>query len=457
MPGITLDKLKQFESLIKKCLVAKYGKYLPQDKVTLLNSTSFVNEDILKNVNSVETAQGNTIRAVLGGIIDVRCTKEIKIDEKLESIDYGSYLQDGLIEYYTQELANKYHLRVDDKPELKDNLDMIVALKNRLDEENFNEMAFTKNAVEILDAAGIEDLIKENDTKAIEEHLAINNGIDLTAMDNNESKGIDDKVSKDSRIQIVYINGTQYIKYVDLDDNVHLVESTSPEKISKIYKEALASLDDNKNLTPEILFDRMTTEMKEVPSIKTDEVDPELLNSEEVNMLDFIRSNDKVLEKAEDEKFTHFKDMDIHAIEETNELVSTESHPDHVESNIIEDSVEPQNIASGVSQSPQQEERNDEQELSEGEYAKIYNKFANNEELTLDELRALRRSNPQEQTQLLDENIDELVEEKGPKLTLNSKSYPMAGFTNKYLMVFVVIITSCIGIIVGALLFKIFN
>ena len=149
MPRITLDKLKQFESLIKKCLVAKYGKYLPQDKVTLLNSTSFVNEDILKNVNSVETAQGNTIRAVLGGIIDVRCTKEIKIDEKLESIDYGSYLQDGLIEYYTQELANKYHLRVDDKPELKDNLDMIVALKNRLDEENFNEMAFTKNAVEL--------------------------------------------------------------------------------------------------------------------------------------------------------------------------------------------------------------------------------------------------------------------------------------------------------------------
>ena len=38
MSDITLDKVKQFESLVIKCLLSKYGSNLPQNKIELLNS-----------------------------------------------------------------------------------------------------------------------------------------------------------------------------------------------------------------------------------------------------------------------------------------------------------------------------------------------------------------------------------------------------------------------------------
>ena len=35
MSDITLDKVKQFESLVIKCLLSKYGSNLPQNKIEL--------------------------------------------------------------------------------------------------------------------------------------------------------------------------------------------------------------------------------------------------------------------------------------------------------------------------------------------------------------------------------------------------------------------------------------
>ena len=95
-------------------------------------------------------------------------------------------------------------------------------------------------------------------------------------------------------------------------------------------------------------------------------------------------------------------------------------------------------------------------------------KFANNEELTLEELRALRRSTPeemvrsQENKELLEqmrEEENELVRQnEGPILSYPGKyKYGSAAFTNKYLLIYVILITICIGFIVGALLFKTFG
>lgn len=38
---ISLEKAKEFEALVKRVLMSKYGKMLPSDKVTLLNTTEF--------------------------------------------------------------------------------------------------------------------------------------------------------------------------------------------------------------------------------------------------------------------------------------------------------------------------------------------------------------------------------------------------------------------------------
>ena len=94
-------------------------------------------------------------------------------------------------------------------------------------------------------------------------------------------------------------------------------------------------------------------------------------------------------------------------------------------------------------------------------------KFANNEELTIEELRALKRSTPEKmkeseeakefQEELQEEETKLIEEQKGPVLKYPGYKSSNAAFTNKYLLIYVVLITICIGFIVGALLFKTFG
>ena len=60
----------------------------------------------------------------------------------------------------------------------------------------------------------------------------------------------------------------------------------------------------------------------------------------------------------------------------------------------------------------------------------------------------------QQQMLLAQQESQRSLEQDGPKLVMKSGQYPMAGFTNKYLICFVIVLTICIGVIVGALLFK---
>ncbi|MCF7627577.1 polysaccharide biosynthesis protein [Holdemanella sp. SCCA2] len=86
---------------------------------------------------------------------------------------------------------------------------------------------------------------------------------------------------------------------------------------------------------------------------------------------------------------------------------------------------------------------------------------------TIDELRALRRSTPEEmkkseqgqefQEELQEEETKIIEEQKGPTLKYPGYKYGSAAFTNKYFLIYIVLLTICIGFIVGALLFKTFG
>ena len=83
---ISLEKAREFESLVKRVLMSKYGKMLPSDKITLLNTTEFLDESIIKADPS--NVYGEVIRKVVGSVIDVTCTKELYISEELSKMGY---------------------------------------------------------------------------------------------------------------------------------------------------------------------------------------------------------------------------------------------------------------------------------------------------------------------------------------------------------------------------------
>ena len=469
---ISLEKAREFESLVKRVLMSKYGKMLPSDKITLLNTTEFLDESIIKADPS--NVYGEVIRKVVGSVIDVTCTKELYISEdEAKDIIYGEYLEEGLIEFYSRKIAEKFNLNLEDKPELKDNLDMVQKLYEKLG-EGLEEKVFSEDALEILDAAELEELITECDNQAIESYLnnlSTAKGIGEVKDEVTPINGKGDVLDEEGRVQIVYLNGVQYIKYVDKEDQVHLVETNDSKHVSEVYRKTILGLNPGDKLDAEAFFKELTSYIPETNLDVKEDIKTSSLNNEEVNMMNFIHSSKEFELDGKEDVITHSSDQTIHVIENTNDIVVTDDKGDHVESTVISDDEDPElkDDAGGVKpEEIQEEEKIDEKVLTPEEYEKLCMKFANNEELTLEELRALRRSTPeemvrsQENKELLEqmrEEENELVRQnEGPILSYPGKyKYGSAAFTNKYLLIYVILITICIGFIVGALLFKTFG
>lgn len=459
MSNISLDKAKQFEALVVKCLINKYGKILPKNKIELLNSTNFLTEEMLNNVTSKEELQGIIVRAVVKGVLNIECKKELTINGKKELIDYGYDLENELIEYYSDELAQEYGIEINKIDGLTDNIEMVMKLKDKLD-EGLDPLVFESDAIKILNKAQIQDLINKNDSLAIEKYVKEKNEV-LNAKGQLEQKQLDTlnkELSDRSRLQIVYLNGKQHIKYVDKNDKVHLIETKDPQIISKAYKEGLKSYVSSNKLDVDDFFQNLKDINDEITLKTLDEKDLDKSTSQEIDMLDFVHSNKKIKDKASSQKITHSDDDTIHVIEATNEIVTTEKNDvnDDIKSKIIANDTTGLK-EDGSSEFTQGVTNNDEKIISDEEAKKLYEKFANDEKLSLDELRALRNYEKKRQELSTEEiaqmQIDSLKQmksnENGPKLVPNYH-----GFARGFLMMYIMLASGALGLGVGALIFK---
>lgn len=463
MSNISLDKAKQFEALVVKCLINKYGKILPKNKIELLNSTNFLTEEMLSNVSSKEELQGVIVRSVVKSVLNIECKKALTIEGEKELIDYGQDLENELIEYYSNALVQEYGIEINKIDGLSDNLEMVMKLKDKLD-EGLDSLVFKSDAIKLLNAAQLKDLIEKNDNLAIENYIKEKNDI-LNAKGQLEQKQLDTlnkELNDKSRLQICYLNGKQYIKYIDKSDKVHLIETKDPLIISKAYKEGLKTYVSSNNLDVDDFFQNLKDINDEIELKTLKDKDLDNATSQEIDMLDFVHSNKKIKEKANNQEITHSKDSTIHVIEATNEIVTTEKNEvkDDVKSKIIANDITGLK-ENGSSEFTQEVTNNDEIIISDEEAKKLYEKFENNEKLSLEELRALRNYEKKRQemgektvlsadeiAQMQIDNLKQLQSyEKGPKLI--PKYY---GFVRGFLMMYIMLASGAIGLSIGALI-----
>ena len=463
MSNISLDKAKQFEALVVKCLINKYGKILRKNKIELLNSTNFLTEEMLSNVSSKEELQGVIVRSVVKSVLNIECKKELSVNGKKEFIDYGNNLENELVEYYSNALAQEYGIEINKIDGLTDNIEMVMKLKDKLD-EGLDSLVFKSDAIKLLNAAQLKDLIEKNDNLAIENYIKEKNDI-LNAEGQLEQKQLDTlnkELNDKSRLQICYLNGKQYIKYIDKSDKVHLIETKDPLIISKAYKEGLKTYVSSNNLDVDDFFQNLKDINDEIELKSLKEKDLDNATSQEIDMLDFVHSNKKIQEKANNQEITHSEDSTIHVIEATNEIVTTEKNEvkDDVKSKIIANDITGLK-ENGSSEFTQEVTNNDEIIISDEEAKKLYEKFENNEKLTLEELRALRNYEKKRQemgektvlsadeiAQMQIDNLKQLQSyEKGPKLV--PKYY---GFVRGFLMMYIMLASGAIGLSIGALI-----
>ena len=109
-----IERLKQFEVILKKCILDRFGTNLPQNKIDIINNTSYVDDNIMNGLKNGEEIQGRILRRMLDSIIDFKCNKDFILKSNVKvNVVYGEDIENEIIELYASEIAHKYKFNID--------------------------------------------------------------------------------------------------------------------------------------------------------------------------------------------------------------------------------------------------------------------------------------------------------------------------------------------------------
>ncbi len=445
-----LNKIKQVEELLKKQIMETYGKFLPENSLRTLLEMTYTNVTLLA-CNSMEELRGKLLRRMLDDIIELEAVKEISLEDgNTLTINYGYSLEDTLINYYAKQIADKYHFNIDEVEGLKDDLETVKALYEKLGEASLNFSAFNEDAIKLLEKADIKEITDKYDKAEIENYF--NNLLKVAGMAE-QSKEEQNKMMKDSTdrinsIQIVWLHDKKHIKYIDPYGEVHLTDISKTPKVEEFYKQKLASLGPDEKIDPEKFHRELQKYYAdEMELLSTRDVKEDELNSKQVNMLEFIKTNDSLRNARTQDIIKHNSSIDTHVLKANNDIVTTEDKSDHVEAHIVKDG------NATMSNTPLQENKDiSTQLISKQEYIRLNDKLFNGEELSLEELEALRRAASVYAEEVFDEMHSTQNEEGGT--SLKPKNTNNTGFTIKTFAEYFIVITILIATIVAIIILR---
>lgn len=147
MLGETYKKLGQFQEILKKCLIDRFGANLTEDKANLLNSTNFVIESELVNFKTGTEIQGKILRDMLKSIIHIKTIKEVtQEDGTTTNVIYGEDIEKEVIEFYASNIADRYKFGIDSS---NNKLNLAFELMD-LFGPNFDKVMLNNNVIQIL-------------------------------------------------------------------------------------------------------------------------------------------------------------------------------------------------------------------------------------------------------------------------------------------------------------------
>ena len=447
-----LSKIREFESALKRMIIETYGKFLPEDKISLLNLTNYTTNALLIYDNSDEI-RGELARRMLDDVIDMRTIKEVTLaDGNTLTINYGYTLEDTLINYYATQLAEKYHFNIDQVEGLNEDLETVKQLYEKMG-NSVEYSAFNEDAVKLLNKANIKELTEKYDQKEIDNYF--NNVRKVTGMaemtKEEQNKMLKEAVNRDNSIQIVWLHEKKHIKYTDPYGKVHLVDISNSPKIEEFYQTKLASLAPGEKLDAEEFYHELLTYYaNEIELQSTNDIKEDELNSRQIDMLEFIKSNPNIQKAREQDIMLHNSDMDIHVMNSSKDIITTEDRDEYVEANIISDG-----SATMTDELSQKSEDISNRLISKEEYIRLNNKLFNGEELSAEEMEALRRAAPVYSEEVFNELHQQTVEQEQEKGTvLKPKDNYNTGFTVKTFALYFVVLTILIATIITIILLR---
>lgn len=465
----TKERIKEFEDFLKKCITFRFQKFLPEKSIILLREKEYINESELKDEKDIRKIHSDLIRKMMGDIINITCELEMNIsDTEIKKIVYGEDLEQGLIELYSKKIAEEYNIIFDVNPLLKDNLEMAIKLQKIL-EEKLDDMTFNSNAIEILESAGLQELIEKNDELAIEKYIETKaEAQSLKAGSKEEENHIKEEFKKTGSLKLLEIKGKKTIQYIDEFGENHLVQIPDDFALSEEYKKAFLNTKENENIDAKEFFNEIKFRFGEIAL--DDELDEKTINADKVDQLEFVKTNEALKDQRENGNVVFNSDADTFVLTSTNEVVETERKDGHIEAQINDNKNDNTSLLSGDDINPTEGKSDiSERDLNDEDREEIYDK-AENKELTLQELRDLKRALVEEakqhdDTELADNIVKDVAEEdlkelnntlreeNGPKLSMysNNNKYPYAAYASSHILFFILSMIISLALLVGAI------
>ncbi|MGM9877862.1 MAG: hypothetical protein ACI33S_04350 [Bacilli bacterium] len=259
MSNETIEKLKQFQSILKTCILDRFKNNLPQDKIDLINKTDFVNIDELKSYNNALDIQGAILRKMLYSIIHITCNKDIQVGNETKSVEYGKLLNDLLVEHFAIEISGRYKFQIISDEKLRDKLTIVNEIKKVLGAK-FESLVLTQNAKYILSIDGLKEIEAIFDVNAIDEaNKPIQTNSENTPLQQQNSPNPNE------------IDITDYIKNTNNQNNQPVTKTIQDEK----YEELVMRYARGEKLSEEEL--KML--LKSTPDLMTDSQIEEFTNN----------------------------------------------------------------------------------------------------------------------------------------------------------------------------------
>ena len=443
----TLNKIKQFESTLKRLLLETFGKFLPEDKVSLLNASTYTSPGLLALENSAEVRQ-ELLNRMLDDLIDMSTLKTITLEDgNTINLYYGSTLEETIINYYSKQIADKYHFDIGEIDGLDEDVETVKALYAKLG-DSFDYSAFNEDAVKLLTKADIKEITEKYDQKEVDEYFSrVKKVAGIGELSKQEQINmLRQSTNRDLSMQIVWLHDKKHIKYTDPYGKVHLMDISNSPKLEEFFKKRIATLMPDEKLDPEKFFRELQDYANQIELMSTNDVKEDELNSKQVDMLEFVKTAPALNNMRKQDIVRHNSAMDIHVLQGDNTIVTTKDKDDHVEAQIISDgSAE---MTDSVSQASSDISS---KLISKEEYIRLNTKLFNGEQLSEQELEALRRAAPVYSEEVFDDMQEK--ENKGGT-ALKPKNNYNTGFTLKTFALYFVVLTILIATIFGIIVLR---
>ena len=208
-----LTIIKDFEIKLKEYLVEHFGAFIPQDKISLLNNTSYITKEVLEK-NTLDEKKSEITRNMLGSLMDIKCYKEIDINGSTARILYGENLEKALIEYYAKDLSQKFGFDINEINGLSDDLETVKLLDEKLDGK-LDSKVFNSTAIKLLNSEELKEIAQKYDAKELEKYLTQNAYVSEEKTKQEENEMFKNNTERENSVQVVWLHDKKHIKYID--------------------------------------------------------------------------------------------------------------------------------------------------------------------------------------------------------------------------------------------------